>query len=142
MDDDRILLAHGGGGALTRELIEGVIAPLLGNPATGLPDAAPVPGADGFALTTDSFVVKPLFFRGGDIGSLSVYGTVNDLAVSSRRGWNLRYSSGSSNPRQRPPKTAASESSPATRRWSPAVRQINSSSQPPESAGASSGRRR
>lgn len=82
MDENKILLAHGGGGALTRELVEGVIVPLLGGSPDGLPDAASVPGAGEFALTTDAFVVKPLFFRGGDIGSLSVHGTVNDLAVS------------------------------------------------------------
>ena len=80
--ENRILLAHGGGGVLTRELIEGLIVPTLGGDPAALPDAAPVPGADGFAITTDAFVVKPLFFRGGDIGSLSVHGTVNDLAVS------------------------------------------------------------
>ncbi|MBN2310776.1 MAG: hydrogenase expression/formation protein HypE, partial [Candidatus Hydrogenedentes bacterium] len=82
MDDERIVLAHGGGGVLTRELIEQLIVPAFGGPARGLPDAAPVPGAPDYALTTDAFVVKPLFFRGGDIGSLSVHGTVNDLAVS------------------------------------------------------------
>jgi hydrogenase expression/formation protein HypE len=82
MADDRIVIAHGGGGVLTRELIEELILPALGTSAKGLSDAAPVPGADGLLFTTDSFVVKPLFFRGGDIGSLSVHGTVNDLAVS------------------------------------------------------------
>jgi hydrogenase expression/formation protein HypE len=82
MADDRIVLAHGGGGVLTRELIEGLIVPCLGGGGQGLPDAADVPGADGLVFTTDSFVVKPLFFRGGDIGSLAVHGTVNDLAVS------------------------------------------------------------
>jgi len=82
MGEDRILLAHGGGGLLTRELILKVILPLMGGAVHGLPDAADVPGADGLVLTTDSFVVKPLVFRGGDIGSLSVYGTINDLAVS------------------------------------------------------------
>jgi hydrogenase expression/formation protein HypE len=82
MVDERIVLAHGGGGALTRELVEGIIVPTLGGGPEALPDAAPIPGADELVLTTDSFVVKPLFFRGGDIGSLSVHGTVNDLAVS------------------------------------------------------------
>jgi hydrogenase expression/formation protein HypE len=82
MVDERIVLAHGGGGVLTRELIEERIIPALGGTTEGMPDAAPVPGADGLVFTTDSFVVKPLFFRGGDIGSLSVHGTVNDLAVS------------------------------------------------------------
>ncbi len=82
MSGERIVLAHGGGGALSHELIEQVLLPALGKTASGLPDAAPIPGADGFVFTTDSFVVKPLFFRGGDIGSMSVHGTVNDLAVS------------------------------------------------------------
>jgi len=82
MDENRILLAHGGGGSLTRELVEDVIIPLLGGSAEVLPDAAVVPGAEDLGFTTDAFVVKPLFFRGGDIGSLSVHGTVNDLAVS------------------------------------------------------------
>ena len=82
MAESRIVVAHGGGGSLTRELVEGLIVPALGGSTDGLPDAAPIPNADGFLLTTDSFVVKPLFFRGGDIGSLSVHGTVNDLAVS------------------------------------------------------------
>ncbi len=82
MDKDRIVLAHGGGGVLTRELIEKVIVPSIGGDPSGLPDAAPIPEGGGFFLTTDSFVVKPIFFEGGDIGSLSVHGTVNDLAVS------------------------------------------------------------
>jgi hydrogenase expression/formation protein HypE len=85
MQHDKILLAHGGGGILTRELIETVIVPAFGTSPKGLPDAAPVPGADNLLLTTDSFVVKPLFFPGGDIGSLSIHGTVNDLAVSGAR---------------------------------------------------------
>ena len=62
--------------------MEDVIIPLLGSSAEVLPDAAVVPGAEDLGFTTDAFVVKPLFFRGGDIGSLSVHGTVNDLAVS------------------------------------------------------------
>jgi hydrogenase expression/formation protein HypE len=82
MQHDKILLAHGGGGILTRELIEGVIVPAFGTDPRGLPDAAPVPGAPDILLTTDSFVVKPLFFPGGDIGSLAIHGTINDLAVS------------------------------------------------------------
>lgn len=82
---DKILLAHGGGGVLTRELIETVIVPAFGTDPAGLPDAAPVPGTDDILLTTDSFVVKPLFFPGGDIGSLAIHGTINDLAVSGAR---------------------------------------------------------
>jgi hydrogenase expression/formation protein HypE len=85
MQHDKILLAHGGGGMLTRELIETVIVPAFGTDPRGLPDAAPVPGADNLLFTTDSFVVKPLFFPGGDIGSLAIHGTVNDLAVSGAR---------------------------------------------------------
>ncbi|RJP25001.1 MAG: hydrogenase expression/formation protein HypE [Candidatus Omnitrophota bacterium] len=79
---DKIRLAHGGGGVLMRELIEEQIGPALGGLPQELPDAAPIPHADGFVMTTDSFVVKPLFFKGGDIGSLAVHGTINDLAVS------------------------------------------------------------
>jgi hydrogenase expression/formation protein HypE len=82
VDKSRIVLAHGGGGVLTRELVEEIIVPSIGGSASTLPDAAAVPGAEKFYFTTDSFVVKPLFFSGGNIGSLSIHGTVNDLAVS------------------------------------------------------------
>ncbi len=82
MEKKRIVLAHGGGGVLSRELVEEIIVPSAGGSPSALPDAASVPGAEDFYFTTDSFVVKPLFFNGGDIGSLSVHGTVNDLAVS------------------------------------------------------------
>lgn len=82
MADERVVMAHGGGGALTRELLTETILPALGSSSHRLPDAADVPGEAGLVFTTDAFVVKPLFFRGGDIGSLSVHGTVNDLAVS------------------------------------------------------------
>lgn len=82
---DRILLAHGGGGSLTNDLIRDMIVPALGSEAGDLADASPVPGRDDILFTTDSFVVKPLFFSGGDIGSLAVHGTVNDLAVSGAR---------------------------------------------------------
>jgi len=78
-----IQLAHGGGGRLTRELIEQEIFPRFGNgPLRGLPDGAtlPLPG-DRLVFTTDSFVVQPLEFPGGNIGDLAVHGTVNDLAV-------------------------------------------------------------
>jgi hydrogenase expression/formation protein HypE len=111
MGSDRVLLAHGGGGLLTKELIQSVILPVLDNPllhplddaavlrlsdaasgvcvAPGGPHATRGPeGADGpegragdLAFTTDSYVVSPLFFPGGDIGELAVCGTVNDLAV-------------------------------------------------------------
>lgn len=80
---DRITLAHGEGGLLMRRLIRERILPAVGNEILELAeDAAVLPACKGqLAMTTDSFVVSPLFFSGGDIGSLSVYGTVNDLVV-------------------------------------------------------------
>jgi len=84
---EQVLLAHGGGGLLTRRLIEDVWLAAFRDPALeGFPDSAvlePLPGR--LAFTTDAFVVKPLFFRGGDIGRLAVCGTVNDLAVAGAR---------------------------------------------------------
>jgi hydrogenase expression/formation protein HypE len=82
-----ILLAHGGGGLLARELIQAEIVGRFGDgPLRGLPDAARLPASDGALLfTTDSFVVSPLVFPGGDIGTLAVCGTVNDLAVAGAR---------------------------------------------------------
>jgi hydrogenase expression/formation protein HypE len=81
---DTIQLAHGGGGRLMRQLIEEVFLEPLPPPAlTERHDSAVVPlGAERLALTTDSYVVTPRFFPGGDIGKLAVYGTVNDLAMS------------------------------------------------------------
>jgi hydrogenase expression/formation protein HypE len=85
--DERIVLGHGSGGRLTADLIDRVFMPLLDNPALRLAeDAAILPVAelgDGgdLAFTTDTYVVRPLFFPGGDIGRLAVCGTVNDLAV-------------------------------------------------------------
>jgi hydrogenase expression/formation protein HypE len=101
--DAQITMAHGAGGKATLTLIEGLLAPAFG--LTTLADAASLrrldgagPGAqaaalpplerellDGLALTTDSFVVKPLRFPGGSIGELAVNGTVNDLAVAGAR---------------------------------------------------------
>jgi hydrogenase expression/formation protein HypE len=86
---DRILLGHGSGGLLTAELIQRLFLPAFGNDLlNALEDQATVrlPALDGapsprIAITTDAFVVKPLFFPGGDIGRLAVHGTVNDLAV-------------------------------------------------------------
>jgi hydrogenase expression/formation protein HypE len=75
-----VTLADGSGGKATRRLVEGLFVEELSNPMLDeLGDAAV---ADGLAFTTDSFVVKPLFFPGGDIGELAVNGTVNDLAVA------------------------------------------------------------
>jgi hydrogenase expression/formation protein HypE len=78
--DELITLAHGSGGKSTHMLVEQLFLEELRNPVLEeLGDAAV---ADGLAFTTDSFVVKPLFFPGGDIGELAVNGTVNDLAVA------------------------------------------------------------
>ncbi len=78
--DERITMTHGAGGKATQSLIEGLLAPAFGMPE--LADAATV---QGFALTTDAFVVKPLRFPGGSIGDLAVNGTVNDLAMAGAR---------------------------------------------------------
>ena len=83
--DDRILLAHGSGGVMSHELIRDLFARHFANPLLDTRhDAAilPLPGAGQIALTTDSYVVQPLFFPGGSIGELAVCGTVNDLAVA------------------------------------------------------------
>jgi len=81
---DKILLAHGGGGRLTEELIQKIILPAFDNQTLNkLTDSAEISvGKDNIFFTTDSYVVKPLFFSGGDIGKLAVCGTINDLAVS------------------------------------------------------------
>ena len=83
MKYDRITLAHGGGGSLTRELIEQVFVPEFENPVLRTLDdsAVLVMNNHGYAFTTDSYVVTPYFFPGGDIGKLAVCGTVNDLAM-------------------------------------------------------------
>ena len=83
-EHDRILLAHGGGGQLSDELIRHHILPKLKNDTLAeLADAAKLNLATGSVFfTTDSYVVKPLFFNGGDIGKLAVCGTINDLAVA------------------------------------------------------------
>lgn len=80
---DTILLGHGSGGKLSAELIRDVFLPSLENPVLARLDDQAVVKINGqrLAFTTDSFVVQPLFFPGGDIGSLAVHGTVNDLAM-------------------------------------------------------------
>jgi hydrogenase expression/formation protein HypE len=79
---DRILLAHGSGGRLAHELIEKVLVKPLSNPLLDrLDDSAVVPFSGRLAFTTDSYVVNPIFFPGGDIGKLAVCGTVNDLSM-------------------------------------------------------------
>lgn len=86
MIGDKILLAHGDGGLLTHLLITNIFQKYFNNPALKtMSDAATLPlemQKGHLALTTDSFVIKPVFFPGGDIGKLAVCGTVNDLAVS------------------------------------------------------------
>lgn len=83
-DGERISLSCGEGGRATRKLLHEHILPILGNDhLSRLEDAAHLLVESGrLAFTTDSFVVSPLFFPGGDIGTLAVYGTVNDLVVS------------------------------------------------------------
>jgi len=77
-----VLLAHGSGGSQSHDLVESIFLKHLGQPSPVLEDAALIPLADGQPVfTTDSYVVKPLFFPGGDIGRLAVCGTVNDLAM-------------------------------------------------------------
>jgi hydrogenase expression/formation protein HypE len=86
-DHKQIVLGHGSGGKLTAELIEKVFLPAFGNPILNkLDDQALLTiGGTRLAFTTDSFVVTPIFFPGGDIGRLAVHGTVNDLAMSGAR---------------------------------------------------------
>ncbi len=87
MEDERISLAHGNGGRFMRELIEEIFARNLGAADLDIQaDAAPIDLDGGEVLiTTDGFTVQPLEFPGGDIGSLAVHGTINDLAVAGAR---------------------------------------------------------
>ena len=86
-DYAHVLLAHGGGGRLTKRLIDEVFHPAFRNPLLDCQhDGAVLPvSPHRLALTTDAFVVRPLFFPGGDIGTLAVNGTVNDLAMCGAR---------------------------------------------------------
>jgi hydrogenase expression/formation protein HypE len=81
--DETIRLAHGGGGRLMQQLIHEIFLEAFSNSyLNALQDSAVLPAQDGrLAMTTDSYVVQPLFFPGGDIGSLAVHGTINDLAM-------------------------------------------------------------
>jgi hydrogenase expression/formation protein HypE len=95
--DDRITLAHGAGGKATQTLIEGLLVPAFSGDRPGalaaMGDAGVVPIAGGsLAMTSDSFVVKPLRFPGGSIGELAVNGTVNDLAMAGARALALTVS--------------------------------------------------
>lgn len=82
-DYPQVLLAHGGGGRLSKQLLDGLFLPAFGNPIlSALHDGALLDAGGGtLAFSTDSFVVDPLFFPGGDIGSMAIHGTVNDLAM-------------------------------------------------------------
>jgi hydrogenase expression/formation protein HypE len=91
-DYPHVILGHGGGGALSHELIEGIFLPAFSNPlldrlgdSTVLDVAGDLAGGGRLAISTDSYVVRPLFFPGGSIGDLAVNGTVNDLAMSGAR---------------------------------------------------------
>jgi hydrogenase expression/formation protein HypE len=88
-ETDRVLVGHGSGGKLTAELIERMIVPAFSNPALDeLDDQAVLDGplvGERLAFTTDSYVVSPIFFPGGDIGELAVNGTINDLACGGAR---------------------------------------------------------
>ncbi|MDD2852232.1 MAG: hydrogenase expression/formation protein HypE [Desulfuromonadaceae bacterium] len=87
MNNDLILLGHGSGGRLSHQLLDELIIPVISGVAPAAQnDAALLESASGrLAFTTDSFVVDPVFFPGGTIGSLAVHGTVNDLAMMGAR---------------------------------------------------------
>jgi len=84
---ERVLMAHGGGGQLMQQLLDRLVQPAFDNPylATRHDSAVFESGGQRFAFTTDSYVVKPLFFPGGDIGKLAACGTLNDLAMAGAR---------------------------------------------------------
>ena len=83
--DEKITLSHGSGGKSTHNLIEGVFAPAFSNPLLDAMDDSATFSIEGtsqrLAFTTDTYVVNPLFFPGGDIGKLAIHGTINDLAM-------------------------------------------------------------
>lgn len=84
---ERIVLAHGGGGRLSQQLMEAIFLPAFSNPALNARHDGALLTASGthLAMTTDTYVVRPLFFPGGDIGNLAINGTVNDLAMCGAR---------------------------------------------------------
>jgi hydrogenase expression/formation protein HypE len=84
---ERIVLGHGSGGTLSADLLRKIFLPAFDNSTLGRLDDQAIVSVNGcrLAFTTDSFVVKPLFFPGGDIGSLAVHGTINDLAMGGAR---------------------------------------------------------
>jgi hydrogenase expression/formation protein HypE len=81
---ERIVMAHGGGGRLMQQLLETLVQPIFANPCLAARHDSAVfeVGGQRLAFTTDSYVIKPLFFPGGDIGKLAVCGTLNDLAMA------------------------------------------------------------
>jgi hydrogenase expression/formation protein HypE len=87
VDDETVLLAHGSGGRAMHRLLESVFMPAFSNPALNAAHDGAQLHVHGMrlAFTTDSYVVQPLFFPGGDIGTLAVNGTVNDLAMCGAR---------------------------------------------------------
>ncbi|MDD2308476.1 MAG: hydrogenase expression/formation protein HypE [Desulfuromonadaceae bacterium] len=86
MNNDLILLGHGSGGRLSHQLLDELILPIVSGVSSGQNDAALLESVPGrLAYTTDSFVVDPIFFPGGTIGSLAVHGTINDLAMMGAR---------------------------------------------------------
>jgi len=90
LDNEHILLGHGSGGRLTQRLLEELILPAFANPVLDRREdqavlEPPTGPGERLAFTTDSFVVAPLFFPGGDIGKLAVHGTINDLAMAGAR---------------------------------------------------------
>lgn len=81
---EQIVMAHGGGGRMMQQLIDSIIQPVFSNDILNQKHDSAVVEINGskLAFTTDSYVIKPLFFKGGDIGKLAVCGTLNDLAMS------------------------------------------------------------
>ncbi|MGZ8238664.1 MAG: hydrogenase expression/formation protein HypE [Methylobacter sp.] len=81
---EQIVMAHGGGGRLMQQLLDSLIQPVFSNPLLNQKHDSAILNVNGsrLAFTTDSYVVKPLFFSGGDIGKMAVCGTLNDLAMS------------------------------------------------------------
>ncbi len=82
-DYEKVTLAHGGGGTLSQKLIQKMFLPQFDNPLLNLQHDGAIINQNGvkFAFSTDSYVIKPIFFPGGNIGELAVNGTVNDLAM-------------------------------------------------------------